>query len=135
VQVYFPELLAPLLRSLIHVTSLNLSNSNPGPTVIISYKIRSLTKENPFWSAFGLWFDFYPVNRRSSPTDDWRRMGDGQDDQMFVFTATRRKGSQSWDIPERDEDLLAGVGANGTPNPKSDDTFETLLLFSVDDML
>lgn len=65
-QVYFPELLAPLLRTLLHLTSPPLSPSpaSDTPTIIISYKIRSLSKETPFWSAFGLWFAFEPVLAR-----------------------------------------------------------------------
>lgn len=65
-QVYFPELLAPLLRTLLHLTSPPLapSSASDTPTIIISYKIRSLSKETPFWSAFGLWFSFEPVLTR-----------------------------------------------------------------------
>lgn len=63
-QVYFPELFGPLLRSLIHLTSPPFSNNHDlevRPKLIISYKVRSLSKETPFWSAFGLWFHFEPV--------------------------------------------------------------------------
>ncbi|GAA6059721.1 hypothetical protein JCM10212_000249 [Sporobolomyces blumeae] len=31
------------------------------PVVIFSYKIRSLVREQPFWEAFGRWFEFEPV--------------------------------------------------------------------------
>jgi len=75
--VYFPELLAPLLRTLLHLTSppfISPPKSSPPPSpclpttnppkIVISYKIRSLLKETPFWSAFGLWFSFVPVLRR-----------------------------------------------------------------------
>ncbi|KAH9047360.1 hypothetical protein EDB84DRAFT_1263811 [Lactarius hengduanensis] len=51
--VYFP-----LLRTLLHLTAAD-------PRVVISYKIRSLTKEMAFWSAFGLWFTFAPVLMRA----------------------------------------------------------------------
>jgi protein N-lysine methyltransferase METTL21D len=72
-QVYFPELLAPLLRTLLYVTASSSPASfssrgapspvypSSAPTIIIAYKIRSLAKETPFWQAFGLWFKFYPV--------------------------------------------------------------------------
>lgn len=61
-QVYFPELFGPLLRTLIHLTSLScIGSSEPLTKIIISYEIRSLSKETPFWTAFGLWFSFHPV--------------------------------------------------------------------------
>ncbi|KAK7682634.1 hypothetical protein QCA50_014434 [Cerrena zonata] len=70
-QVYFPELLGPLLRSLIHLTTPPFTNEDHPelrPKVIISYKVRSLLKETPFWSAFGLWFYFEPVLYRPKPS-------------------------------------------------------------------
>ncbi|KAG9314823.1 hypothetical protein JVU11DRAFT_3916 [Chiua virens] len=63
--VYFPELLGPLLRALIHLTSPPcISPSGLPVKIVISYKIRSLSKETPFWTAFGLWFSFQPVVAR-----------------------------------------------------------------------
>ncbi|EPQ26587.1 uncharacterized protein PFL1_05908 [Pseudozyma flocculosa PF-1] len=65
--VYFPELLPPLLRSLIDLTDPatggngGITTPTSSPEVIISYKIRSLVKEQPFWSAFGSWFDYQPT--------------------------------------------------------------------------
>lgn len=139
-QVYFPELLAPLLRSLIHLTSRDLSDPENEATVIISYQVRSLTKESPFWSALGLWFEFYPVNYLQPPKPedddddcdpDWHRLGSGQEDDVFVFIAHRRPQSHLWEVPHSDSDLLQGVGANGSATQKSDDTFETLLILSL----
>lgn len=101
-----------------------------------------MTKEAPFWSAFGLWFSFYPVSYLPPATSsddaeeegpEWRRFGSEQEDRVFVFVAKRRSESHSWVVPEDDQDLLHGVGANGTDIPKSDDTFESLLLLSVDE--
>ncbi|KAG6370841.1 hypothetical protein JVT61DRAFT_11053 [Boletus reticuloceps] len=70
-QVYFPELLGPLLRTLVHLTSLPRAPSSGPPIKIISYKIRSLSKETPFRSAFGQWFSFQPVlaRRRVRPIE------------------------------------------------------------------
>ncbi|EPT01661.1 hypothetical protein FOMPIDRAFT_1119905 [Fomitopsis schrenkii] len=141
--VYFPFLLAPLLRTLLHLTSEPIvTTTETQPTVIISYKIRSLAKETPFWAAFGLWFAFAPVlARRGMPSGaephseepPWERFvpATGQDD-SFVFVAQRRPESKTWDIPEIDDDLLGGVGAWGNQDRKSDDTFETMLLMSLD---
>ncbi|VDC07859.1 unnamed protein product [Peniophora sp. CBMAI 1063] len=70
--VYFPELLAPLLRSLLELTS-----SSPSPLITISYKIRSLAKETAFWNAFGLWFTFEPVFVRGEA--GWTRFGEDAD--------------------------------------------------------
>ena len=57
--IYFEFLYGPLLRTLIALTepmTLTAGNYNPTPTtptVIFSYKVRSLTREEPFWRAFG----------------------------------------------------------------------------------
>ena len=62
----------------------------------------------------------------------WQRLGASLEDLTFVFAAHRRPGSFDWNVPERDGDLLAGVGANGSSLRKSDDSFETLLIMTVD---
>lgn len=62
---------------------------------------------------------------------DWQRFGSDLDEEMFIFIARRRPESNLWEIPDRDEDLLNGVGAGGTQACKSDDTFESLLLLMV----
>jgi hypothetical protein len=135
-KVYFPELLAPLLRTLIQLTSPTFVSSPPFPSshdvaVVLSYKIRSLAKETPFWSAFGLWFTFEPVLVKSRSF--WRRFCPSSEHAIFVFVAHRRIQSYQWHIPKTDQELLDGVGAWGTNTRKVDDTFETLLLMSVDD--
>ncbi|EJD06514.1 uncharacterized protein FOMMEDRAFT_131441 [Fomitiporia mediterranea MF3/22] len=119
--VYFPHLLAPLLRTLLQLTSPPFELPGQSAELIISYKIRSLVKECAFWSAFGLWFTFAPVLARLG---DWHIFGE----ESFVFVGYRRPESLEWVIPDNDDDLLAGIGALGTSMPKSDDTFETLLL-------
>ncbi|OJT02476.1 hypothetical protein TRAPUB_7043 [Trametes pubescens] len=144
--IYFPALLAPLLRSLLHLTSPPLVDDTcPSPaSVVLSYKMRSLAKETPFWNAFGLWFEFTPVlaRRRPSldtesvvlaPVEEWSRFSPGDDlDETLVIVATRRPDSISWKIPEDDIALLAGAGAYGTESSKSDDQFERLLLLGMD---
>ena len=104
----------------------------------MSYKIRSLPKETPFWSAFGLWFLFEPVIARrinaNHSTSEWQRFGSdmGDDeDQAFIFVAYRRPESLNWTIPTGDSDLLGGVGAWGTNERKSDETFETFLFMGL----
>ena len=149
-KVYFPHLLAPLLRSLIHLTS--LPPSSPQPTIIISYRIRSLPKEIPFWSAFGLWFSYNPaLYRRSSqgngdyesdrpplsanPNEDsateWARYH--APSSTYIFVAHRRSVSLDWTVPEDDGDLLGGVGANGDQRKKGDHAFELMLLMNLAD--
>ncbi|PPQ89324.1 hypothetical protein CVT25_003161 [Psilocybe cyanescens] len=137
--VYFPELLAPLLRSLLHLTSppfCHLSDTPSGycgPSVLISYKVRSLSKETAFWSAFGLWFEFYPVLVKDNAIGgEWQRFGADFDDTTFLFIAHRRPESYKWVLPFTDSDLLAGVGSNGTNYRKYDDTFENLLLMALE---
>lgn len=147
--MYFPELFAPLLRTLIKLSSPPFIPSvspddvvaDGGVTIIISYTIRSLSKETPFWSAFGLWFAFEPIMARpSSPNthDDklqlhWQRFGTSTDGRAFAFVARRRPESLTWKVPDNDEDLMGGVGAYNTKSRKEDDTFETLLLMALDD--
>ncbi|ETW83399.1 hypothetical protein HETIRDRAFT_383456, partial [Heterobasidion irregulare TC 32-1] len=118
--VYFPELLAPLLRTLLHLTSppfvpVSASSLPSPPEVIVSYKIRSLAKETAFWSAFGLWFTFTPVltspSASTSPDLSWKRFGASVD--AFILIAHRRPESMRWPVPEDDAGLLGGVGAHG----------------------
>ncbi|KAI9509809.1 putative methyltransferase-domain-containing protein [Russula earlei] len=128
--VYFPELLAPLLRTLLHLTTPSQSSASLGtcPKVIMSYKIRSLSKETAFWSAFGLWFTFVPVFWRARAEDNrsWERFDAGGDGEVFLFVAGRKEESFFWTVPEDDVALLEGVGAKGT----YDDRFELLLLMN-----
>jgi len=145
--VYFPDLLAPLLRSLLHVTSPPFADADgDGPKVIISYQIRSLTKESAFWSAFGLWFSYEPVLSRfkvkerssvsniSNESGGWARHGTyNTADVNYMFVARRRQESYSWRAAEDDADLLDGIYAQGTEDKKGDDTFEMLLLMNMDD--
>ena len=154
-KVYFPDLLAPLLRSLIHFTS--LPPSSPQPTIIISYRIRSLPKEIPFWSAFGLWFSYHPVLYRrcqhsllpshqenanyesahpplnthsnEGPETDWARYH--APSSTYIFIAHRKNTSLDWSVPEGDRDLLEGVGAYGDRRRKGDDAFELMLLMDM----
>lgn len=107
------------------------------PEIIFGYRVRSLPKETPFWTAFGLWFDYDPVAQEVKVSDDtstWRLFGNTSqnEDLTFVFVAHRRSGSENWVVPDDDEDLLAGVGALGTASHKGDDHFEQLLLMQMD---
>ncbi|KII85089.1 hypothetical protein PLICRDRAFT_116434 [Plicaturopsis crispa FD-325 SS-3] len=126
--VYFPELLGPLLRSLIQLSSPPFALSEP-VTVVISYKVRSLAKETPFWSAFGTWFTFSPVlaKLRDGPhRDRWERFGSKLEGPVYVFVARRRPESFVWSVPADDWELLQGCGSRA-----GYDTFETLMLLSV----
>jgi len=87
--VYFPALLAPLLRSLIEITSWSANVE-----VIISCRLRDPVKETPFWSAFGVWFEFTPVlakDLRKGPGSCWVRFG-GQGE-TWIFIARRKRDS------------------------------------------
>ncbi|KAH8117993.1 hypothetical protein DFH11DRAFT_1687053 [Phellopilus nigrolimitatus] len=126
VQIYFPHLLALLLRSLLQFTSPPLARSDSPPEVRISYRVRSLTKKTAFWAAFGLWFTFAPVLARSRV----QRMVT-EAEAGFVFTAFRRPESCDWTVPSEDEELMTGVRVGGTETTKTDDTFETLLLMQL----
>ncbi|KAJ6576651.1 putative methyltransferase-domain-containing protein [Mycena vulgaris] len=135
--VYFPELLPPLLRSCIQLSSPPFVAVPSHVELVISYKIRSLAKETPFWSAFGLWFEFAPVLVQKTSAENvsaWQRFGATLEDPTFVFVARRREQSFNWSVPPSDEDLMRGITAAGTLSPKGDDTFETLLLMSLDEL-
>ncbi|KAJ9479243.1 putative Protein-lysine N-methyltransferase EFM6 (putative) [Pseudozyma hubeiensis] len=138
--VYFPELLPPLLRSIIMLSSCgsqaesNGVASASGPELIISYKIRSLTKEQPFWSALDSWFDFRAVDCRQARCPDHKKQTEGQiateddathwhrfgsqgkdygaspdsDQELFVFVGHRRKDTFGCLAPESDTDLMQG---------------------------
>ncbi|KAG6821319.1 hypothetical protein H0H93_000180 [Arthromyces matolae] len=137
-QIYFPELFAPLLRTLLQLTSPPFNPEGGNEAVIISYKLRSLSKETPFWSSFGLWFEFKPVLVKdiTSNRGEWDRFGSSSSaDPVFVFVGHRRPESFSWEVPSDDSDLLGGRGAWGNDSLKSDDTFETLLFMSLDDIM
>lgn len=51
--VYFPFLYAPLLRTLIALTSGAVAPIE----LVFAYKVRSLAREEPFWRAFGAYAD------------------------------------------------------------------------------
>lgn len=148
--VYFPELLPPLLRTLIQITAGSTTK------VIISYKIRSLPKEEPFWRTFGAWFDFSPIlisDRKPDSTTDqqqsWRLFGakksdmyahnhapahlneeDAEDD-VYIFVATRRPETLSCTPVSNDARLMDGFmrSENGTEiQGKGIDTFELILM-------
>ncbi|KAF8519544.1 hypothetical protein JB92DRAFT_2898080 [Gautieria morchelliformis] len=117
--VYFPELFAPLLRSLLQLSSPPFSTITQPVEIIISYMIRNLPKETPFWNAFGTWFNFSPVlvRRKSSAKLDWERFGDLEESTMFIYVATRKPETLSWSVPDDLELMKHGS-----------DAFETLLL-------
>ncbi|KAF6767505.1 Nicotinamide N-methyltransferase-like protein [Kalmanozyma brasiliensis GHG001] len=136
--VYFPELLPLLLRSIISLSSYGSAarsrypSNSSGPELIISYKIRSLIKEQPFWFALDSWFDFQAVDCRSIPRtngpttaqdaeerteSDCHRFGsEGQDygapatsdQELFVFVGHRRRDTIGCLAPESDSELMQG---------------------------
>jgi len=134
--VYFSPLFEPLLRTLLQLTAQNedVNPSTKTVNVIISYQIRCLEFETPFWRTFGAWFDFKPVWLRSKPIigevegynveeePEWQRLGSSSDAERYVFVAHRRPESLRWPIPETDEELMNGRG---------DDTFESLLQLNI----
>ncbi|WFD31723.1 hypothetical protein MSPP1_002762 [Malassezia sp. CBS 17886] len=114
--VYFLELLAPLLRTLLDMTA---PQSGCTPEVVIGYKIRSLTKEEPFWAAFGSWFEFDVVQcaPRAALHPRWTPFGSSAahlagpervDDDYFVFVARRKRSTWDAHAPRSDARLLAG---------------------------
>jgi hypothetical protein len=146
--VYFPELLCPLLRSLIYLT-----NTSTSIEVIIGYKLRSHSKEEPFWKAFGVWFNFAPILCKdlNKKDEDWRRFGNRScdsgragsrqdedapaEDEMFVFVAQRKKSTLECLAPENDDQLLSGyLIKNGILEQGSGaETFELLLMNAIED--
>lgn len=139
--VYFPELLAPLLRTLISLTTIS-----PTTEVLIAYKIRSLTKEQPFWCGLSAWFELTQVDYQRDPRAPKQPFGahtshfgsrappctpDGQPlDDYFLFVAHRRPETHVWAVPESDAALLQGqyVHEGQMRTALTTGTFEWLLL-------
>lgn len=137
--VYFPELLAPLLRSLVHLTQPQHASSTT-PPVMIAYKIRSLSKEEPFWSNLGVWFNVSTVSCRYLPDRDqthwgsWHRFGsfasdvDGSnrsieqdsEDDYFIFIAERKSSTFHFEAPTEDDKLMSGFMLAQEPDPLQD---------------
>lgn len=122
--VYFPALLAPLLRSLISLT--HTQRGGEAVRIVIGYKIRSLTKEEPFWRAFGSWFAWDVVRCRRDDKEEWDRFGkckwhlegDAENkkeeeeeeakDDYFILSAVRRSDSVGATAPTDDAKLMSG---------------------------
>ncbi|KAK4050690.1 hypothetical protein OIV83_003416 [Microbotryomycetes sp. JL201] len=168
--IYFPFLYPCLLRTLIELTQPRRSRSAQeskaeaptpsSPLVLFSYKVRSLTKETPFWAAFGRWFEFEPVlvaeyeedndgseaeaERERPPTNGGTsdasltnklRLGPwqrfGVGDEDELFVFVCVRRQESFDWPVPDEDSeLMSGGAGGGSG--GDDQFERILLCSID---
>ncbi|KAH7106204.1 hypothetical protein BKA62DRAFT_686353 [Auriculariales sp. MPI-PUGE-AT-0066] len=113
--IYFPELLAPLLRTLI-----GLTNRFPSAELIIAYKLRSLTKEEPFWLALGIWFSLHRVQSRNVSDNE---------QELFLMLAQRKEHTLGWAVPPEDHALLQGLGL---PSQDGADAFECMLFMSVE---
>lgn len=144
--VYFPELLSPLLRSLVYLTEQR--GQHGAIEVIIGYKLRSYAKEEPFWRAFGVWFDFAPVLCKRAGESDWRRLGARSvdfgassdpealpEDEMFVFVAHRKQNTMACEVPLEDEHLLGGwmLRDGALVRGTGAETFELLLMTAIQD--
>lgn len=140
--VYFPFLYPPLLRTLLGLTTPRRPGS-PSPKVLFAYKVRSLVREQPFWSAFGRhlltshetllttdfagrWFHLESVASRVTtapkPTS-WTRFGEADD--IHIFLCTRKASTYDQPIPTDDEHLMRGAPGDAT---SADSQFELMLL-------
>lgn len=81
--------------------------------------IRSLPTEMPFYSAFGVWFDFTRVLFRNKD-GRWRGFGDGEGDTCFIIVATRKTETLDWEIPAEGDLLRRG-----------NESFETFLFMNL----
>jgi len=85
-------------------------------------KVRSLTKETPFWESFGVYFELWPVIRRplASQSDgddtaglrlredsDEESAREEDEDTIFMFLARRKRGT-SFEGEELPSDLMKG---------------------------
>ncbi|BGP50792.1 hypothetical protein JCM10450v2_006718 [Rhodotorula kratochvilovae] len=131
--IYFEFLYAPLLRTLLGLTEPD--EEGRSATVVFSYKIRSLVKEQPFWEAFDTLSASVPPSLSlpstppspSSPAPPapliWSRLGaalpsstaPGTTDELYVFICTRHPSTYGGaaavareDVS--DEQLLQGRG-------------------------
>ncbi|GAA5968119.1 hypothetical protein JCM3765_005856 [Sporobolomyces pararoseus] len=144
--VYFPFLYPPLLRTLLGLTEWKASDdprreTEKGPSLIFSHKIRSLVREQPFWEAFGRWFEFEAVQvgklvevedeeegvsqgvtTRKEMRRIWSRFGAAHEsltnkdesDELYIFIAHRRPSTLGITevLSQRSDDDLM-LGRNG----------------------
>jgi len=128
--VYFPHLLAPLLRTLLALTTrfpdVQLlfackctcdHNASFADSTCSTDKMRSMTKEQPFWAAVGMWFE---LERVQTPG--------GRGDDLFLFISLRKPTTRGWVVPEGDSELLNGVGL---PSRAGADTFDCMLMMDI----
>ncbi|GAA6005568.1 hypothetical protein JCM11491_003687 [Sporobolomyces phaffii] len=119
--VYFPFLYPPLLRTLLGLTEWRASDDprRQNPTLVFSYKIRSLVREQPFWEAFGRWFKFEPVQMGRLGSDDKESEEDGTEEEhtdaregakakraWSRLGASRRSGTDDTHLCRDDSDEL-----------------------------
>lgn len=124
--VYFPELFQPLMDTLLHICKDDTTK------VVIGYKCRSLEKETGFWDFhFGRYFDYEPVrfmgynksntienvtaaitknNEDNDGDDDDGEFGGllGEEEQIFVFTGTRKMNCEIKEADDRFTLLMFG---------------------------
>ncbi|WAQ85629.1 hypothetical protein PtA15_6A257 [Puccinia triticina] len=150
--VFFPFLFAPLLRTLLILTSPQYlpSTITSTPVVLFGYKERSAVKEFPFFSLLGRYFKLEPILSRSDPAGPWElfrrqhQSSDGRDgddrSKIYLLRATRHPSTIHLDLqstilknhtdnadPDRQDPLLThGDGS-------ASDQWEWILLSNLSD--
>ncbi|MBW0499734.1 hypothetical protein O181_039449 [Austropuccinia psidii MF-1] len=92
--VFFPFLFAPLLRTLLVLTS-PISPAK-SPAVIFGYKERSAVKEFPFFELLGRYFLIQPILSRSHSDQPWSIHK--PQSQIHLFQATRHHSTLNLDF-------------------------------------
>jgi len=85
-------------------------------------------QENPDYESDRPSFD---IHSNEDPEIEWARYNASSS--TYIFLARRKGVSLDWNVPDDDNDLLEGVGANGNQRQKGDDTFELMLLMDMAD--
>ncbi|KAA1133958.1 hypothetical protein PGTUg99_033518 [Puccinia graminis f. sp. tritici] len=105
--VFFPFLFAPLIRTLLILTSPHYlpSNYSSTPVILFGYKERSAVKEFPFFSLLGRYFKLEPIISRSDPTGPWELLRNHRDKEdeddgskVYLIRATRHPSTIDLDL-------------------------------------
>ncbi|KAI9626122.1 hypothetical protein H4Q26_015868 [Puccinia striiformis f. sp. tritici PST-130] len=110
--VFFPFLFAPLLRTLLILTSPQYLpvRTSSSPVIVFGYKERSAVKEFPFFSLLGRYFKLEPILSRSDPADPWElirdqerhskrsKETDSNGNKIYLLRATRHPSTLNLDL-------------------------------------
>lgn len=123
--VYFPELYPLLLKTLLWLSS------GKEKEMLISYKIRSLVREEPFWSALGRWFELTPLELPTTKPllPSLLPLPSLPPKEAHLLSLSRKPTTLTIEIPLENEQVMRG---STNDKIKEDDQFEIWLLGGIE---